>query len=39
MAGTLAGSRRRRRGMHRSDIATLFALGAALMIAIGDVIQ
>ncbi|WP_431239718.1 DMT family transporter [Mycolicibacterium aichiense] len=25
--------------MHRSDIATLFALGAALLIAIGDVIQ
>jgi drug/metabolite transporter (DMT)-like permease len=25
--------------MHRSDIATLFALGAALMIAVGDVIQ
>ncbi len=25
--------------MHRSDIATLFALGAALFVAIGDVIQ
>ncbi len=25
--------------MHRSDIATLFALGAALFIAVGDVIQ
>ncbi|KAA0112411.1 DMT family transporter [Mycolicibacterium sp. P1-5] len=25
--------------MHRSDIATLFALGAALLIAIGDVLQ
>ena len=25
--------------MHRSDIATLFALGAALFVAIGDVLQ